>query len=425
MNSCVILLVLFVSVATFRSSATAQPTATVKPTRKLPTFRLFGTPVRTPSVTPSPSATPRPAPPHTDGTIPGCENRSLGTIPGRRRLLLDADTGNVSGITLTLPRLLSRVKAGILQKMVSYTHKHARLRSESSYNLDMLEPAYGDMIYQGGPIMTGCPINLYTIYYGYFSSSTIDVFDHFLSNLGDSSYWRITSKFYDYSTTVGPRLRSAITHATDYPYTTSITIYDIEGMIQRAIDHAVFPSDENGLYLVLTGPGIMIDYNGFGFCSHFCGFHKIYDYPIQSNGGQQLKISVVGYPDESCYYSCDVKENSPNFDRPADFMVRVAVHELAESVTDPFGVLGNIAWTDENYYEISDKCSYTYGDVYLSSSERGDFYHNVQIGDRYYLLQQLWRVSIQGCGLEETDEISEPTPTDLAPTPSDEPTPTD
>mmetsp|Transcript_7823 Transcript_7823/g.12513 ORF Transcript_7823/g.12513 Transcript_7823/m.12513 type:complete len:175 (+) Transcript_7823:1-525(+) len=172
-------------------------------------------------------------------------------------------------------------------------------------------------------------------------------------------------------------------------------------MMNKAIDHQAVPVDENGLYLIFTGPGVSINYYGYQYCVHFCGFHTVYFY---SEDGIKLKFAVIGWPDESCYQACDVKADTPNFNPAGDTVVRVAAHEIIESITDPEGPVGNVAWLDEMGNEVADKCIYTYGDVSFATSANGDYYYNTQIGERYYLLQQSWRLPTQDCGLTDSSE---------------------
>jgi len=306
---------------------------------------------------------------------------------------------------------------------------HVRTRAgPGGYNLDMLYPTLGNAFYNGGPILTGCPVNIYSIYFGEYPQESKDLIDYFVSHLGNSSYWKMITAYHDHTTTVGPELRLGASVQSTYPSSSAITAEDVEGILKAAIDANDVPVDENGIYQIFTGPGIAIDFNQAQFCVHFCGIHTALNY---SNAGLKLKITVIGWPDESCYYACDVKDHSPNGDRPTDAILRVAAHEITESSTDPEGPIGNVAWTDENGYEMADKCAYTYGHVSVGTFDEdntgGDFfYYNTHMGDKYFLLQQLWRLPTQDCGLDNSPSpaTEEPIPTTTEEaTPTEEPAP--
>jgi hypothetical protein len=75
-------------------------------------------------------------------------------------------------------------------------------------------------------------------------------------------------------------------------------------------------------------------------------------------------------------------------------MVSLIASELFNIVTDPQGT----AWYDRLGLEGADKCAWTYGTTYLAANGRPA---NVHLGQRDYLLQQLWVPGKNGgaCGL--------------------------
>jgi len=381
------------------------------------------------------SPTPFPVPPHTDPKIPVC-NRRLGTSRGRTEVrstrnvqLRESSNINNSNRTFGIFPTVSTWERQVAEILNSTTGRQSHQRNNNkkakkairggrdTYNLDMSSSIDIPVTYLGGPVMTGCPINLYVIYYGPFSSMSKSIIETFLSDLDSSSYWRMSGRYYDTTNTVGPLLKLATRIVTNYiPFDPLLlTGEDLEGIIYQAIDQNRVPLDGNGIYIVLTGNGVKIDYYGTPFCPPdgsfqfgFCGLHATRSV---SQNGINLKYIAVGTPSEDCYYGCDVKNMSPNFDRPSDMIVRVLAHELFESVTDPDGSLldsdgnyiGVLGWVDEYYniFEISDLCAYTYGDVYMGRRLGKDLYYNVKIKGNYYLLQQIWRLPTQNCGLED------------------------
>jgi hypothetical protein len=133
------------------------------------------------------------------------------------------------------------------------------------------------------------------------------------------------------------------------------------------------------MYFVLTSSDVT--HQG-SICSTACGWH---DWMNVNN--QFIKYSIV--PDMTTCSACGVANNAPN-DPNADQMVNVMGHELAETVTDP---LVTAWWSDDNGGEIGDLCAWNFGDVFgLPNGAVA----NVQIGNRYYKMQQLFHLDNSG-----------------------------
>jgi hypothetical protein len=196
----------------------------------------------------------------------------------------------------------------------------------------------------------------------------------------------------------------------------SLMTSEISGIVIGQLDNEHLPYDENGIYFVLTGPNVFIsdpsngDGLASGYCSSWCGWHD--SIWTKVNGTDQLvHYGMVGNPDNpSCNtYGPGVNACSgfdtgidggampptPNGDWVADSMITVLCHETAESATDPNPSGADdmkfswITMPDDagGFDEISDKCSWSWGDVY--GGEDGAWY-NAGFGGRRYLIQQNW-----------------------------------
>jgi len=85
----------------------------------------------------------------------------------------------------------------------------------------------------------------------------------------------------------------------------------------------------------------------------------------------------------STYYkTCAPQTSSPNGNVGLDAMASVMVHEVDETLTDPFFT----GWYDSTGAESADKCVRTYGTLHTVGTAR----YNVQLGSLNYLIQQNW-----------------------------------
>ena len=84
----------------------------------------------------------------------------------------------------------------------------------------------------------------------------------------------------------------------------------------------------------------------------------------------------------------------PNGPSPADGMVSIIAHELAEVVTDPYAD----AWYDAAGLENADKCIWVFGGDAQTYRAPNGALANVQLGGRDYLLQANWKLDGRGGG---------------------------
>ncbi|HWD16644.1 MAG TPA: hypothetical protein VG865_08550, partial [Casimicrobiaceae bacterium] len=148
----------------------------------------------------------------------------------------------------------------------------------------------------------------------------------------------------------------------------------IQSVVASAISSGRLPSDNEGVYFVLTSSDVTAT---SGFCTQYCGWHT-----HGTIGGKDIKYSFVGNPDR-CPSACADQTTGPNGNAGADGMASIMAHELEEAVTDP----DLNAWYDRRGMENADKCAWTFGTQYtVSNGARA----NMKLGTRDYLIQQNW-----------------------------------
>ena len=123
----------------------------------------------------------------------------------------------------------------------------------------------------------------------------------------------------------------------------------IHGILRSAIaDGSLPPRDANRLYFIFVEPGVEVSYAGDNSeTGSLLGYHS----DTRGPGRAPLSFAVIPYD------SGVAQQSLPNLS-PFEAATQVASHELAESVTDPFGYhVGRLAWYDttkKNGGEIAD-----------------------------------------------------------------------
>ena len=98
-----------------------------------------------------------------------------------------------------------------------------------------------------------------------------------------------------------------------------------------------------------------------------------------------VKFAYIGNAESQCPYGCMGQQVSPNGNPGADAMASVLAHELAETVTNPYGD----AWYfDDNGNENADECAWQFGATFGVGTAGA--HANVKLGTRYFLLQENW-----------------------------------
>lgn len=246
----------------------------------------------------------------------------------------------------------------------------------------------GAVTYQpGGPIISSP--NIYVIWYGNWDSascsapsggsSTPSIVNDFLDKLGESSWNKINTTYYQI---IGGK-KTYVQPTADVEGCTvdtgsqglsldADTGAQISDVVENALSTKTLPTDPNGVYLVLTASNVQVA----DFANVLCAYHWSYE-----SARATIKYAFVG--DASTNLAkCSVQvSNSPNGNPAADAMVSVIAHEFVEAVSDPTGT----SWTDQAGFENADKCAWTYGSA--SKTANGSF-ANMTLGARQYLIQQ-------------------------------------
>ena len=239
--------------------------------------------------------------------------------------------------------------------------------------------------YHNGPVMTGT-VNIYYIWYGNWDQDpqANTILTDWANSIGGSPYMGVNATYGD---TIG-NVSGAVAYGgstTDAgSFGTALTDSNIGSIVSSALSSRRLPTDSNGVYFVLTAPGVA---ETSGFLTQYCGWHTYGNF-----NGANIKYSFVG--DGGNNSGCSAQFGaSPNGDPPVDAMVSVIAHELEESISDP-----NLnAWYDASGNENADKCAWNFGATY---SAVGGGVANMKLGARDYLIQQNWlNANGGGCAL--------------------------
>ena len=256
------------------------------------------------------------------------------------------------------------------------------------------------ILYHGGTVMTGPPVNVYVIYYGDVPVGSQNIVNTFFTDLraAAGSYYTVNDTYYDSS-------KKTVAATFDFSPVTGMVYIDnppsqgsrigssaIPKIVQNAINApGGLPADENGVYFVLTSPDVSVT----GFCKSFCAYHTSSTTIVS---GKHIRFALVPDPGNKCG-GCDGniavygQTVTPNGDQGADEMTDSIMHELSETATDPEGT----AWFTSSGEEDGDLCNYTYGTP-ISPGPPNGATANVLMNGHYYLIQKIWtNVAPQHC----------------------------
>ena len=124
--------------------------------------------------------------------------------------------------------------------------------------------------YHNGPVLH--TVNVYYIWYGDWNGldpTGPPILTDFVSNEGGSSYFNINTTYGD-TTGVVPNAVTFAGQTTVAGNSTSLTDNDIASIVATALVQFGGTPDTNGLYFVLTAPGIN---ETSGFLTQYCGWH--------------------------------------------------------------------------------------------------------------------------------------------------------
>jgi len=250
------------------------------------------------------------------------------------------------------------------------------------------------MVYHRGPILAG-PINLYVVYYGSFTAKQHSILDTFLQHVGGSKAFNVTTEYYDAWGNWVQNMMSydPATNSYNDAYSLGHTLtgnYFETILLHNAVADGHLPTDVNGIYILTISPDVQLPDNVW------CAYHA---YSPEIIAGAEVTYAVAADPPATtgilggCSGNVAIyhDEVSPNFDMGMDSVVDSLIHELGETVTDPY----IDAWFTFSGEEMADVCNFNYGPTFPAPNRA---HANVKFGNRDYLVQQLWSLADpEGC----------------------------
>ena len=180
------------------------------------------------------------------------------------------------------------------------------------------------ILYHGGPVMTG-PTHLYLIWYGSWDgNSATSILTDLAGSLGASPYFAINSSYMQMDfKTVSTDVTYAGEIADAYSRGKRLTDADVRRVVGKALSSGSLPTDENGIYLVITSADVV---ESSGFTKTYCGWHS-----HARLAKADIKFAFIGDPTTQGLGLCSGQLIGPNGNPGADAMARVFAHEVVES----------------------------------------------------------------------------------------------
>ena len=249
--------------------------------------------------------------------------------------------------------------------------------------------------YLGGLTMAPYPKS-YLLFYGDWESlspGTMEILIDFTMNLDNSPLWATQSTLYHAKKYPGSDAIQEIVYATknltfggyylQTNYTRGKTIDD-GLLLNDAFSTGTLPYDPSGIYMIMAAP----DVRSYFHCTGTCGWH--FDGSYLS---QKVIYGFIG-PVSTCL-RCGIRGgHNPTDDVNASGMASILFHELVESFSNPRPDAWEQAGSGRN--ENADMCSWNYGSTFHTAPNGQQA--NVQLGNRHYMIQQVWtNVGTGGC----------------------------
>lgn len=351
--------------------------------------------------------------------IPGCDNDASANDVAVHDASSKADIGTDAACETSADASQDTNEAAVIYDAKSDDPNIWSADASSDVDIQQLfDPGTGisnTIFYYGGPILTGTP-TVFFLWYGDWSNSTTpQILEDMITSFSGTPYSDILQGYYqvdpsdagddggeagadaaqvrEYAT---GRIQFGGSYFVGYPFGSYLTLGADENVPADAIGKGTVPYDPNGLYFVLTSWDVGEDMGGphSGFCYEYCGYHG--NGHDNVDGGHPFHYAFVGDPTGTarCEKGCTMKEeyaqagitHSPNNNLAADSMASVIIHELSETITDPYPFT-NQAWiATRRGPEIGDICAWLFSPVYPTD---GGSLANVHWGDRDYLIQQM------------------------------------
>jgi Phosphate-induced protein 1 conserved region len=252
------------------------------------------------------------------------------------------------------------------------------------------------IVYHGGPVLL--TTNVAAVYWAASQiynngptpgtsgagSSDASLVGFFLSHLGGSPYFNINTTYYDGS---GTHISNVVKYTqywannTNAPSgTQSVSDAQMLAMLQSGFASGALSYDASTVYAIFTSGQVNL---GGGFGSSYCAYHN---YGSVMVNGTPRTVLYAAMPYNYTYPSaCTSGFAAANgaTDPGADYEVNTLAHEIEEATTDP-----NLnAWFDRRGFENADKCAWTWGTTFTTSSGG---VANVQVGGMNFLVQRNW-----------------------------------
>jgi hypothetical protein len=216
----------------------------------------------------------------------------------------------------------------------------------------------------------------------------------FLRGLGGSPYFGINSSYTDGA---GRAIANSVTYTQYWANngnapsgTTSVTDAQMVAMLQSGFNSGALSYDASTVYAIFTSGKVNL---GGGFGTQYCAYHT---HGTVTVNGVATTVLYAAMPYNYAYPSACTSGYAPangTTDPGADYQVNTLAHEIEETTTDMLGT----AWFDNRGYENADKCAWTWGATYTTSSGGTA---NMKIGGRDFLVQQNWQnLNRGGCVL--------------------------
>jgi hypothetical protein len=237
-------------------------------------------------------------------------------------------------------------------------------------------------LYHTSRVMTGI-VDVYFIWYGDWTGKDADqqILTDLASTIGNTPYFNTVRLYPDSNGTPGG---SAIVYGgagvDASSHGTVLSDTDLGEIVDRQIDNFLLPYDPQGIYVIFGAPNVTAS---SGQDASYCAMHG-----TTARSKYFQTFIYVGAPSRSPSH-CAAQVIGPNGTLDGDGAAYLLVAELANTVTDPW----LNAWYDRLGLEVADKCLWTYGAFYKAANGAAA---NVRLGQRDFLLPQLWAPSKNG-----------------------------
>ena len=253
--------------------------------------------------------------------------------------------------------------------------------SKGGVKSNVVPSARNNLIYNGGPVMTGTA-NVFAIYWeptGSVQANYNSLINRYFGDVNGQGLYN-NNKQYTQSgggAATGTRLAGTWVDNSAYPESPLLDS-DIQNEVSNAQSVNGWSSSIDNIFFVFleSGQDLCFD-SSFSQCASntFCAYHSTF--------GTNTIYAAMPY---AASFSCN-PGSSPN-NNDADQTINVTSHEQMEAATDP---LLN-AWFDASGSEIGDKCAWNFGS--RNSSGADVVYHS-----HGYILQKEWDNARGGCVL--------------------------